>query len=121
MQVTWIKNSQNNQWFDLLRLNLSSPYFTSRKGVYIIWYANPQTAKVIYVGSGVIGERLTEHRANPEILKYSQYGQLKVSWVLLENETTMREVEAFLANSYNPIIGERYPGINPTQVNLIGQ
>ncbi len=121
MNVIWVKNNQNNQWFDLLRLNLGAPYFSGRKGVYVIWYANPQTAKVIYVGSGIVGERLSEHRTNPEILKYSQYGQLKVSWIVLDDESTIRGVEAFLANSYNPIIGERYPGISPIPVNLIGQ
>lgn len=118
--VSWIKNSQNNQWFDLLRLNLNASYFSGKTGVYVIWYTNPQAAKVIYVGSGIIGERLAEHKTNPEILKYSQYGQLKVSWVLINDETEMRGIEAFVANSYNPAIGEKYPGVNPVPVNLIG-
>jgi hypothetical protein len=121
MKVTWIKNTQNSQWFDLLRLNLSAPYFTGKLGVYVIWYASPQSAKVIYVGSGAIGERLVEHRSNPEISKYSQYGQLKVSWALMDDPTTMTGVEAFLAHSYSPIIGERSLNVDPIEVNLIGK
>src|ERR1700691_4203175 len=79
--VTWVKNNLNGQWFDFLNLDLSAPYFVNRQGVYAIWYTHPSAAKVIRIGSGLIATRLSEHRSNPEILKYSQYGQLKVSWI----------------------------------------
>jgi len=32
--VHWVKNTENNQWYDLLRLNLDAPYFAGKSGVY---------------------------------------------------------------------------------------
>lgn len=117
LPVTWIKNSNNNQWFDLLRLNLDAPYFNDKEGVYIIWYAGP-AAKVIRVGQGHIGDRLREHRENPEITRYAQYGQLKVAWAIVPRQ--YRDgAEAFLYDNYNPLIGERSPTARPISVNLI--
>jgi len=118
LDINWVKNSNNNQWFDLLRLNLDAPYFLNKEGVYIIWYASPSGAKVIRVGQGQIGNRLREHRSNPEILKYSNYGQLKVTWALVDKQ--YRDgVEAFLYDSYNPLVGERAPAAQTISVNLI--
>lgn len=45
LTVNWVKNTNNNQWFDLLRLNLDAPYFQNREGVYMIWYAGAAEAK----------------------------------------------------------------------------
>jgi hypothetical protein len=115
--VNWVKNQNNGQWFDLLRLNLDAPYFQDKEGVYIIWYAGP-SSKVIKVGQGHIGARLKEHRSNPEIVRYSNYGQLKVTWALVE-KWDRHGVEAFLFDSYNPILGERSPAAQPIPVNLI--
>ena len=116
--VEWVKNQSNNQWFDLLRLDLNSTYFLNKEGVYVIWYAGPTQAKVIRVGQGIIGNRLKEHRENPVIVRYAHYGQLKVSWALITPE--LRDgVEAFLFDSYNPLIGERLPAVQPIPINLI--
>lgn len=117
--LNWVKNSNNNQWFDLLRLNLEAQYFNNTEGVYVIWYAGPAEAKVIKVGQGNIGDRLREHRTNPEIARYSHYGQLKVAWAIVPNQTTRDGVEAYLFESYNPLIGERSPSAQPISVNLI--
>lgn len=118
LTINWVKNSSNNEWFDLLRLNLNAPYFLNKEGVYIIWYSSPSGAKVIRVGQGDIGSRLIEHRSNPEILRYSSYGQLKVTWALV-NSQYRNGVEAFLYDSYSPLIGERSPAAQPISVNLI--
>ena len=120
-QVVWIKNTQNNDWFDFLRLNLDSSYFIDKRGVYVIWYASPGTAKVVKLGSGNISERLKEHRLNPDIIRYASYGQLKVSWIIL-GESEFLGVEKYLARVYSPLVGDRYPeDINEIQVNLIGK
>lgn len=121
--VQWVKNSQNNDWFDFLRLNLDAPYFSTKRGVYVIWYTAPSVAKVIRVGSGHIGERLKDHRSNPDILKFSIQGQLKVSWVLADGinllESEIEGVERFLARSYTPLIGDRFPSDGEVEINLI--
>lgn len=120
-QVVWIKNSQTNDWFDFLRLNLDAPYFLGKRGVYVIWYTSPGLAKVVRLGQGNISERLKEHRSRPDIMQYASYGQLKVSWVIL-NENELFGVEKFLSRIYSPLIGDRYPvEIQEIPVNLIGQ
>lgn len=119
-QVIWIKNNQNNEWFDFLRLNLDAPYFMGKNGVYVIWYTSPSIAKVVKVGSGNISERLKEHRSNPEIIKFSNSGQLKVTWIVV-GENEMFGIEKFLSRVYSPLIGERFPDDPEIQVNLIGQ
>lgn len=124
MTIIWVKNS-NGQWYDLLSLNLEAPYFTNRRGVYVIWYSAPGIAKVIKVGQGNISERLKEHRNNPEILKYSQYGQIKVTWAVVDNvtflETHLNGIEAFLSDAYVPLVGEeRYLGVERIPVNFVG-
>lgn len=120
LTVNWVKNSNNNESFDLLRLNLNAPYFLNKVGVYVIWYASPSGVnKVIRVGQGDIASRLREHRSNPEILRYSSYGQLKVTWALLNSQEDRNGVEAYLYDSYSPLIGERSPAAQPISVNLI--
>lgn len=119
LTVNWVKNSNNNESFDLLRLNLNAPYFLNKVGVYVIWYASPSGVnKVIRVGQGDVASRLREHRSNPEILRYSSYGQLKVTWALV-NAQYRDGVEAFLYDSYSPLIGEKSPAAQPISVNLI--
>lgn len=123
MIVEWVKNNQNNEWFDFLRLNLDAPYFIGKRGVYAIWYVGTPS-KVIKIGSGNIVERLREHRSNTEITKFSSFGPLKVTWAVINGinfkEEHLMGVECFLASTYTPLIGERYPSVIPIQVNLIG-
>lgn len=119
-QVVWVKNNQNNDWFDFLRLNLDAPYFNGKIGVYVIWYASPAIAKVIRVGSGNISERLKEHRSNPEITKFSNMGQLKVTWITVNQIDTLG-IEKYLSRVYSPLVGDRFPDIPEILVNLIGQ
>ncbi len=123
-RVQWVKNTQNNNWFDFLRLNLNAPYFGGKKGVYVIWYSAPTIAKVIRLGSGILIDRLKEHRSNPEITKFSSSGQLKVSWIIADGinlrESELEGVEAYLSRVYSPLIGQRFPERYEIQVNLIG-
>ena len=125
MQVIWQKNTQNNEWFDLLRLDLSASYFTAspKKGVFAIWYVAPGRAKVIKVGSGNLSEQLKNLRSNPIIIDFSKNGPLKVSWIAINGvpqENQMSGVEAYLYDKYTPLLGER-PVATPISVNLIGE
>lgn len=123
----WVKNERNSEWFDFLRLNLDSPYFINKRGVYVIWYTSPLvgSSKVIRLGQGDIGDRLREHRSNPDIVEYSKLGQLKVTWALIDNlnffEGDLNGAEAYLADFYAPLIGERFPFVQGISVNPIGQ
>lgn len=119
MQVRWLKNSKNNRYFDFLRLNLNSSYFhdKNKNGVYIIWYSSPGTAKAIRVGQGNIGDRLREHKNNPQIMRYSKLGQLRVTWTI-PDKLSLDGIEAYLYNRLRPLVGERKPGIKLISVNL---
>lgn len=124
-RVNWIKNTQNNEWFDFLKLNLEAPYFIGKRGIYVIWYTTPSIAKVIRLGQGDISDRLKEHRQNFEITKFSNTGQLKVSWILVDNysvsEYDLNGIEQYLAKQYNPIVGVYPTNYSDVPVTLIGQ
>jgi hypothetical protein len=110
LPVQWVKNASGD-FLDLLRLNLDAPYFANpREGVYVIWYTGIKKAPVIKVGQGNIRDRLAAHRSNTQITQYSDSGQLKVSWVVVDREY-FDGVEAFLYDYYKPLVGERKPGV----------
>jgi len=117
--ITWVKNSTNGQYYDLLKLNLSAPYFLNRRGVYVIWYTTPTGGKAIYIGQGNISERLTEHRNNPRIMQYASLGQLKVTWAEVR-EDLLNSIEAGLYNDYTPTENvNMFSGVRPIYVTLI--
>ena len=110
MTVTWGKCNQSNSWCGLKNLNLDHEVFNDLNGVYIIWSDN----EVIRLGSGIIRNRLKEHREAPEI---TAYPNLFVTWAKV-NGNQMEGVEKFLADRLNPKVGERFPDRTPIVVNL---
>ncbi len=110
MTLEWGKCLPNGNWCSLKNLNLDHEVFNDLNGVYIIW-AGTET---IRVGSGIIKNRLKEHRENPEIKAYSNP---MVTWAKV-NGNQMEGVEKYLADSLNPKIGERFPDRTPIEVNL---
>ena len=110
LTVSWGTCSSNNSWCDLLHLNLNHEVFDNLNGVYIIWSGD----QVIRIGSGIIKNRIAEHRENKLITVYSN---LKVTWTEL-HKNQMQGVEKFLAERLNPIVGERFPDRNPISVNF---
>lgn len=120
MQVSWQKNTQNNEWFDFLRLDLDAPYFNEKRGVFLIWYIG-SPGRVIKVGSGNLSEQLKNLRSNPSVIDFSKNGPLKVSWVAVNGvlkEDQMLGVQAFLYNTYAPILGEKTESL-PIDVNIL--
>lgn len=118
LPVNWVRNQNNGQYFDFLKLDLDSPYFIGKRGVYVIWYTTPTGGKAIYVGQGNIGERLKMHRQNWRITQYSRNGQLKVTWALIDDRL-LDGVEAGLYHDYGPLEVERRPEAAPIPVTPI--
>jgi hypothetical protein len=112
LQITWGKCTSGN-WCQLNTVNLSSRAFDGG-GVYIIWHsgANPRT---VYVGQGVIRDRLNDHRDDPRIQAYAKLG-LYVTWASVQ-VAERGGVEAYLAAKYDPLVGERRPAAAPISVN----
>jgi hypothetical protein len=122
LNVVWYKNTQNNEWFDLLRLDLDAPYFIGRRGVFAVWYVSPGKSQVIKIGSGNLAEQLKNLRSNSQVLEFSKNGPLKVSWVAVNGilkEEQLDGVEAFLHEVYGTLLGERKLNIEKIPISLI--
>jgi hypothetical protein len=108
MELNWVKCTNNN-WCPLATVNLST---VSTRGVYIIWHTgNP--SRVVRVGQGNISERLNEHRRTPEITKYSP---LYVTWAACP-ANHLDGIEKYLADTWNPLVGDAFPNAYPIAVN----
>ena len=114
MNLNWTK-CEGDQWCTLLNLNLNHSHFTNLKGVYIIWHGGQHPATV-YVGRGIISDRLATHRQDAKILQYSYYG-LFVTWARVD-AFSQEGVERFLAEHLKPKIGQQYPHVLPIAVNF---
>jgi hypothetical protein len=113
LRVVWGKCTSGN-WCRLNTLDLSSEALKG-KGVYIIWRGGVPP-RVVYVGQGVIRDRLEAHRGDPRIQAHAEF-TLYVTWA--EVDANDRDgVEAYLAKACDPLIGERRPTAAPISVNL---
>lgn len=112
--VTWGK-CNGTGWCNFLTLNLDHPHFAGLEGVYVIWHGGPNPATV-YVGQGLIADRLREHRTDSKILKYGVYG-LFVTWAKVD-ALARSGVERFLTEKLNPTEVSRTPEASPINVNL---
>ncbi|TVK90676.1 hypothetical protein AYI83_21490 [Shewanella algae] len=110
LNVTWGTCGDDGHWCSFINLNLNSEGFKDKKGVYIIWSGET----VVRVGSGIIKNRIADHRDNRDITKYPD---LKVTWAKV-NANQMEGVEKYLADTLSPVVGERFPERTPIEVNL---
>lgn len=112
INLTWIKCGNDGHWCSFEDVNLAN---VTAGGVYIIWHeGNP--GRVVRIGQGIIKDRLTTHRDDEEITDYRKKGKLLVTWasVLLGQRDG---VEAYLADKWNPLVGEAFPDVVPIAVN----
>lgn len=111
MKLRWRK-CKGNVWCLLTRLDLGKVH---EHGVYIIWHeGNPPRA--VYVGQGDVADRLKEHCHNKKIMRDAQKGELRVTWASVPDHLC-DGVELYLANEYDPLVGKRYPDVDPIVVN----
>lgn len=112
--LNWIK-CEGQRWCNLLTVNLDHQHFWGLEGVYVIWHGGPQPWTV-YVGQGVIKDRLAAHRQEREILQYIALG-LFVTWAGVPSYTR-DGVEVYLAQQLRPKVGKQYPQATPISANL---
>lgn len=109
IELIWIKCT-GNVWCDFHKLNLSHEHFDNLSGVYVIW-----SGKItVRVGSGVIRDRIADHRNDQHILAFPN---LMVAWAQV-NRNQMLGVEKYLSDILQPKVGERFPNVAPIIVNL---
>lgn len=116
IEVKWMRCGSDKHWCDFFNLDLTKN-LDNAAGVYIIFYLGNASEKgrVVRVGQGNIAERLSAHRRDPEILQYKTR-HLKVTWASVHG-TQQNGVEKYLADTWDPIVGERYPARSPIEVN----
>ena len=110
--------AQKQEW---KRFNLLKPPrdIKTQKGVYVIWRpAEPKKKReVVYVGQGVIINRVKDHKRNPKILRGTRRGQaLRVAWTPVKSKTKRDGIERHLADQFRPKVGERHPAVRPVKV-----
>ena len=111
-QLSWIK-CDGNTWCPLLTLNLAHSHFNGLDGIYIIWHGGP-APQTVYVGQGNIKDRLSAHRVDPRILKYSTSG-LFTTWADVDTQS-QDGVERYLADRLGPLEGAHHPVAPPIAV-----
>ena len=110
--LEWIKCDDPPKWCPLETVDLSG---VTAKGVYIIWRAG-KPSRVVYVGQGVIAERLAVHRKDTEILVHAENGILRVTWAAVP-ATQRAGVERHLADRWPPLVGGAFPDVAPIPVH----
>lgn len=112
LKLNWISKSTANAWLTFQGVNLEN---VTTDGVYIIWHSgNP--ARVVYVGQGDIAARIKAHRNRADINSYARHGNLHVTWASVPSHQK-DGVERYLANVWNPLVGDAHPDVMPIAVN----
>ncbi len=112
--LSWNK-CEGDKWCPLLTVNLQHPHFENLEGVYIIWHGG-QNPRTVYVGQGVIADRLQQHRLDPQILKYSSLG-LFATWASVA-PPLRNGIERYLADTLGPKEGAAHPNVIPIPATL---
>ena len=111
LKVSWVKNTLD-RWLPLELVELAG---VNAFGVYIIWHSgNP--GRVVRVGQGNIADRIGAHKKDQQVLAYKQFGALWVTWAAVS--VFQRDgVERHLAETWKPLIGDRFPDVALIAVN----
>ena len=111
--LNWHK-CQGGVWCNLNTVNLDHDHFNNLDGVYIIWHGGKQP-HVVYVGRGLIKDRIKSHRKDNNIQKYSSLN-LFVTWAKVLPEF-QKGVESYLAGYWEPKEGEHHLNLPHIMVN----
>jgi len=113
MQLKWQKCG-GEVWCKLNFVRLEHPHFNNLEGVYVIWHGGT-TPACVFVGTGVIRDKITFHRTDDRVQKpYSELG-LFATWTPVPPESRAG-VEAFLIKSLKPLVQDQLPPAEPIPV-----
>ncbi len=111
MQLDWNKCGSDNHWCSFERVTTDKLDY---KGVYMIFYT-AKPGRVVRLGQGNIQERILAHRKDKKITNYSNKGLL-VTWAKVSPQY-LDGVEKYLADTWNPLVGDAFPDALPIEVN----
>ena len=110
MRLEWRK-CVGDKWCPFLALNLTN---VQESGVYVIWHSG---GRIVYVGQGVVAERIAQHRASWRLGPHDRKKML-VTWARLEDQHR-DGVERYLAETLDPVVvGSARLKDPPIRVNL---
>ena len=114
VELNWVK-CKGDAWCRLDTVNLEHAHFDFMEGVYIIWHGGTD-ARTVYVGQGIIRDRLAEHRLDARIQTFAS-NILYVTWAPVDG-ANCDAVENHIFDRLKPLVGERKPVAIPIAVNL---
>jgi len=114
LQLNWQK-CQGEVWCKLNFVNLVHPHFENLEGVCVVWHGGA-TPAAVFVGKGMIREKITQYRADARIQKFAELG-LFATWTSVQPQS-QAGIEAFLINNLKPIVQDLLPPAEQIQVNL---
>lgn len=110
LKVYWVRLKAGGYCpFETVNLSDVSTY-----GVYVIWY-NGKPGRVVRVGQGDVKDRITKHRSDKKVLAYQAKG-LYVTWAAVV-PGLVDQVERYLADHWQPLVGDAFPNVRPLAVN----
>ena len=115
-QLAWIDRDSRDNLYQLPTVPLSDQYFDDLAGIYIIYYLKDGYVYTVYVGQGIIKDRLSAHRNDNRIQAYSS-NMLYTAWA----STSIRNwdgIEKHLHDRLQPIVRELSPNANAISTNL---
>ena len=100
-EVEWIRCGA--AYCNLETVDLSNVTYL---GVYVIWHS--PSGQVVYVGQGLINQRLSAHRNDSNILRYRASGSLLATWTSEPDEETRLGIERYLGELWEPLVSKSY-------------
>ena len=111
--LDWTK-CQGDVWCKLNFVNLDHPHFNGLEGVYMIWHGG-KSPHVVYVGQGMIKDRIRAHRSDTQIQEFAPQG-LFVTWARVALQSR-NGIERYLSNKWRPKVGSSHPSVPPIEVS----
>jgi hypothetical protein len=112
MTLDWITCGGDDHWCSLERVAVDN---LDVIGVYLIWHEGVPS-RVVKIGRGHVGERLSELKRDPEILAYRAKGVLRVTWAAVP-PPQLEGVLRYLMEKWRPPVLTLYSEATPIEVN----
>lgn len=115
LELKWRTCGNDEHWCDFFNLKLDKN-LGGVEGVYVIFYlGEDQPGRVVRVGQGHVEDRIATHREDSDVTQYCNKGLL-VTWAKV-SAANRDGVEAYLANLFDPLVGDRFPENREIEVN----
>ena len=117
--LEWTLTDRNGFYYRLNDVDLTHPRFDGLRGVYIIFCEKESSRDYIYVGKGIIEDRLYKHRRNKRIRRHGLNNRiLYVTWAIVPLKRGRTKIENYLHDQLEPLESKR-PSKRPTADKML--